>query len=633
MRVFLKSVLPTLLTVLITASLPVAVPAAMAQENIVVTGTRIPTPIDRFAGAATVITSDDIDLYGYRSLADMLAGVPGLHVAPSGGVGAQTSVFMRGAGSNHVLVLIDGIEVTDPASGGLFGFEHLQLNGVERVEVLRGPYSAQYGSDGIGGVINIVTRRGGGEPEAAARVGIGSFATDTAAVNLSGRHGIFDFSISGARLRTDGESFTPRRLRGGQGGERDGYDNFDMKGTVGVQVGDLSRLDFNFGYVDAGADYDQDMDLDGDFLPDLFETTPKNSVREKRYSLRWSGEYLQGIWRPSLRGAYYSRQSRNPGAERRGGRTQFEWRNVLSLSDVAGFVVGVETELEKARGVSVRDASRNNAVYLQAWFEPFDSLSLSGGWRNDDPDDFGSDRNWQVSAAFDPGGSGVRLRASYGTAFKAPTLDERFGLGGNPDLGPETSRSWEAGVGQAVSGGSVLSRSGWGVAYFDNRIRNLIAASFYGDPPGEDGRGALFRNENISSAHIEGIESFAFLETAGGFGLRLDHTIMRAYNGDHRRLLRRPLRKAALEAHWMDPVWSVVVKLDYVGPQREIRRNDFSLVTKGGYTLVNVSARRWLNHGFALFARINNAFDKGYEPVDGFAGRGVEFHAGVEISL
>ncbi len=612
MRVIAKFARP----VLIAAALSV-VPAP-AEETLVVTGTRIPTPLERFAGAATVITAADIELYQYRDLSDALASVPGLHVASSGGVGAQTSVFMRGTESNHVLVLIDGVEVSDPASGGLFGFEHLQLNDVERIEVLRGPYSAQYGSEGIGGVINIVTRRGGA-PAATARIETGSFATDVGAVNLSGRHDRVDFSFGGAWLQTGGESFTPRRLRDGRRKERDGYDNLDVKGAVGVEIDKSSRVDFNFGYTHA------DFEFDGSFAP--FEQSGLSSaVYGKRYAARWSGEYARGVWRPVVQGAYYSRQSDDSG---RGERTKFEWRNDLFFSDTLKFIAGAETELEKARG-SVRDAARTRAVYVQARVEPFDALALSGGWRSDDADDFGSDRNWRLAAACFVREYGVRLRASYGTAFKAPTLFERFayfpGVGGgddfrgNPDLEPETSRSREVGVEQTLAIGD--ADVGWGATYFDNRIRDLITAS-----------ADMTTLQNIASAHIEGVESFVSLEIAKGFGVRLDHTVMRARDGDRARLLRRPLRKMTLGARWSNPVWSLTAKADYVGPQHDIRRDDFTRVTRGGYTLMNVAVRRRINEEWVLLARVDNLLDRDHEPVDGFAGRGIGFHVGVEVGL
>ena len=606
----------TVRTLIVLVSLASVAAAQTEDEVIVVTGTRIPTPLERFGGAATVITARDVELRQYRSIADALASVPGLHVASSGGPGAQTSVFLRGAESDHVLVRIDGVEVT-PAGGGNFGFEHLQLNAVERIEVLRGPYSSLYGSQGIGGVINIVTKRGEGAPGATAHVETGSFGTNAVAARLSGRREHVDFSLGGAWLRRDGESHTPRRLGDRRRGDDDGYDNLDVKGTLGIETGAASRADFSFGYIDAEAEYDGGG-------PVFEQTGLTSSVRRERYSARWSGNYRRGAWRPSLRGDYYAHRRDDAASRSRGERTRFEWSNELFFSDAVKLVAGAETEFEKFRGSSgsVRASARTNAVYLQAWFELLDSLLLSGGLRHDDPDDFGSDRNWQVAATYDWVAIGTRLRASYGTAFKAPSLSDRFASWGNPGLGAETSRGWEAGIDQSLALFGGPSGARWGFTYFDNRIRRLITAA----PPD-------FTLQNAASAGIEGIEAFVALEISPGLDLRLDQTVMRAFDGGRERLLRRPLRKTTVTARWSKPLWSLAATVDYVGPWRDIRRDDFSFLTRGGYTLAHVSARRRIGGGVTLFARANNLFDRDYEPVDGFAGRGFEFHAGVEADL
>ena len=591
--------------------------ATLAQvfaETIVVTGTRIPTEIEQFGGSATVITARDIELYQYRGIREALMGVPGVYVAPSGGAGAQMSVFMRGAESNHVLVLVDGIEMADPRSGA-FAFEHLQLNDVERIEVLRGPYSAQYGSEALGGVINIVTKRGVGDPSIKARLESGSFGTHSGAVNFSGQSGRGDFSIGGAWLQTDGQSFTPRRLRGGDPAERDGYDNLDLKIAAGFDFDASSRVDFRFGYIAADTQYDG-------FAAPFESSALKNSTYLRRYSLTWSGDYLRSFWRPSLQGTYYSSRSDGSVEGRvHTDRSKVELRNDLSFSDSMKFVAGVETELEEMSAAS-KDSARTNAFYLQGRYSPSERLFLSGGWRNDDPDDFGSDRNWQLSARYLLSELDASLHVSYGTAFKAPTLGDRFGLYGNPDLGPESSRSLEMHVEQSFTLRSGALDTGWGATWFDSEIRDLISFDL-----------SRSRLENIRSAQIEGLELFAFLDTAGGVGFRADATFMRAYDADRRRLLRRPFRQGAFEMRWLgDPHWALSAKLDYVGPRPDVRRDNFLRVTRGGYTLLNVSGRYRINEEVTFFARVNNLLDRDYEPVDGYAGRGVETHAGLEFS-
>lgn len=605
-----RSVTTTLLLTML-----VMMPAQVFAETIVVTGTRIPMDVEDFGGAVTVITARDIELHQYRDITDALASVPGLHVAPSGGVGAQTSVFMRGAESNHVLVLIDGVEVVNPGSG-LFSLEHFQLNDVERIEVLRGPYSAQYGSEAIGGVINVVTRRGTGTPAAKARIESGSFETHSAIVNFSGQYGRSDFSLGSAWLQTAGQSFTPQRLRGGSAAERDGYDNLDIKASLGFDIDAASRIDLGFGYVAA------DTRFDGFGHP--FEVGAlESSLYERRYSLNWSGEYLRSSWQPSLQGSHYSGQFHSTGGTRmHAARSKVEWRNDFSLSRSMKLVAGVETELEKVSGER-RDSARTRAFYLQAWFQPFERLSLSGGWRNDDPDDFGTASNWQLSASYALSEFGADLYASYGTAFKAPTLGDRFGFGGNADLDPERSHSWEVGGRQNLSASRGQFNVGWGVNYFDNEIRDLIAFDLVD-----------FQLKNIRSARIEGLESFISLDTAAGFGLRIDGTVMRAYDGERVRLPRRPLRKGTLEMRWLgSPKWKFSTQINYVGRQSDIRRDTFRRVDKGGYTLVDVTAGYELSKDFSLFLRADNLFDRDYEPVDGYAGRGIGVHAGVEFDL
>ena len=186
---------------------------AREMDDLVVTATRLATPRGELASSVTVITAEEIQRRQYRSVPHALRSVPGLHVVQTGGPGQQTSVFMRGANSNHTLVLIDGVEASDPSSpAGAVDFSNLWLDNVERIEIVRGPQSTLYGSDAMGGIINIITKRGEGPPTARARFMGGSYGTTRDAVSVSGGTCRYDYSLSGSYFYADGFSAASERL-------------------------------------------------------------------------------------------------------------------------------------------------------------------------------------------------------------------------------------------------------------------------------------------------------------------------------------------------------------------------------------------------------------------------------------
>lgn len=591
-------------------------------ERLIITATRMPTPLSRIAGGVTVITAADIARHQYRDLPAALAGVPGLHVARTGVVGAQTSVFVRGAESDHVLVLVDGVEMTDPSSG-LFAFADFRIERIERIEIVRGAHSAQYGSEAIGGVIHIITRRGAGEPSLRARAEVGSFGTEDIALEALGAVGALDWSANVSRFVTDGESHTPRRLRGsgsGSGGhERDGYERSAAGLKAGWQITDAARLSLTHTYADFDGEYDGAAGED----PAL-----ARSGRERATSLQLEGDYFGGLWQPRWSAASFARQETNRNGAARtahtdGRRFQAAWRNLFVLGPRLRLLAGAETELEKLRvGDNFSRSARSRALHAQMEWTPADSVSVGAGWRNEDPDDFGSERSHNLSAVFAPR-TGLRFHAAFGTGFKAPSLSDRFrdfpafSFFANPDLRPETSRSREAGFDWQAGA------FGLGATWFRNRIRDLIATA----PSGQ-----TLVNRNRAS--IEGLESYLRWRPSDAFGARIDYTLTSAKDGNHQRLLRRPLRKAALDLSWRPrPGTSLNLQWNINGPAADIDRVTFMRVREGGYSTFNLAARHRLHDGVDLLVRAENLLDKRHEPVNGFAGPGAAWHAGLSFQL
>jgi len=593
--------------------------ASDGAERLVITATRMPTPLARIAGGVTLITAADIARRQYRELSAALAGVPGLHVARSGVAGAQTSVFVRGAESDHVLVLVDGVKMTDP-SNDRFAFADFRLDRVERIEIVRGPHSAQYGSEAIGGVIHIITKRGAGKPSLRARTEAGSFGAQDIALEASGAAGALDWSANVSRFDTDGESHTPRRLRGGGGEERDAYKRSAAGLKAGWQITDAARLSLTHHYSDFDAEYD------GAFGED---PAPARSGREHATSLRLDGDYFGGLWQPRWSAASFSRQETDREGAARTGHTdgrrfQAAWRNRFVLGPRFRLLAGAETKLEKLRvGGDFSRSARSRALHAQIEWTPADHLSIGAGWRNEDPDDFGSERSHNLSAVYAPR-AGLRFHAALGAGFKAPSLTDRFrdfpafSFFANPDLKPETSRSREAGFDwQAGAYGA-------GATWFRSRTRDLIGAVM--TPAGRT-------PANINRASIEGLESYLQWRPAGAFGARVDYTLTSARDGDRKRLLRRPLRQAALDLSWRPrPGTSLNLQWNYTGPLTDGDRIAFNTrVREGGYSLFNLAARHRLRDGVDLLVRAENLFNKRHEPVSGFAGPGAAWYAGLSF--
>src|SRR4051794_17346629 len=233
--------------------------ASAAQDNqvtlptIVVSPTTVPTPLDQIASSITVIAGQELERDHIKTVPDALRTVPGLNVVQTGAVGGQTSVFMRGTNSNHVKVLIDGVDVSDPSTpNGAFDFAHLLTGDVERIEVLRGPQSGLYGSDAIGGVIAITTKKGEGPPKVTGTLEAGSFGTFNQTARLSGSQGRFNYSFNVLHLRSTDSFVTPPDLLA-PGGKRnkDSYDNRTYSTNLGVDLTDNLTANFVGRYSDA----------------------------------------------------------------------------------------------------------------------------------------------------------------------------------------------------------------------------------------------------------------------------------------------------------------------------------------------------------------------------------------------
>ncbi|HEV7610303.1 MAG TPA: TonB-dependent receptor [Steroidobacteraceae bacterium] len=597
----------------------IAAASAELEDNpqtVVVTATRIPTPEVEIASSISVVTADEIAARQLQTLPDLLKVMPGLNVVQSGGPGGLTSVFMRGTNSNHTKVLVDGIDVSDPSSpGGNFDFGPFQLQDVQKVEILRGPQSGLYGSDAIGGVINIITKEGSGPAQFTARAEAGSFDTFNQSGNVLGSLGRFEYSATVEHLHSGAMPVTPLELLAL--GERriDDYDdNLTGSSKLKFAVTDHFDLGLVARYTDSHLRLTGENFAHFPAVPDSAQSA--NDTRQ--YYTRATGHLTSfgGTLDQMLGLAYgniksFESSPDNPESDFFGARVKIDWQGNIRLAADEKLVLGAEHQRDEMT-VPISAGTTIDAGYAELQSSLgnafFDTLSV----RYDDNDRFGGKVTYRAAPAYVIEETGTKLKASVGTGFKAPTLSQMFQnfpdffFFGNPNLKPESSLGFDAGFEQAVAGDAVR----FGVTYFRNNIKNLIVEN------------ADFTSlANIGRAVTDGIESFVVYRAASELNFRLDYTYTQATDEiAHEELLRRPKHKASLSTAWqatkrLSLTAAVVSVSSWIDGNR-----DFSIqrLTAQGYTTADVAASYGLTGNLTFYGRVNNLFDRRYENPVGF---------------
>jgi vitamin B12 transporter len=618
--------------------LGVLAPAARAADaedlqQIVVTATRVPTPVLEVASSITVVTAADIEARQERTFTDVLKDIPGLNVVQTGGPGGVTSVFMRGTNSNHTKVLLDGIDISDPSnSTGAFDFGQLLTQDIARVEVLRGPQSGLYGSDAIGGVINIITKSGSGPAKVTGALEGGSFDTFNQAGTLSGSADAFSYSASVAHYHAGSVPVTPLDLlQPGEARNNDYDDNLTFSTKLGLALTQSFDLGLVARYTDVhlhttGEDYSFDPPYLGYPAPE--QTTAATTEYFTRLTAHLAS--FDGALDQTLGLAYSHLRTSTvepgtPAALNTGERRKADWQGNVKLAPTETLVLGAEyerDEIEQPLEADVHVTSGYAELQSQVGEHWFSALNV----RYDDNSRFGSKVTYRFAPAWLISDSDTKLRASIGTGFKAPTLSELYQnfppyFFANPDLKPESSTGWDAGFEQGFAQHTVRT----GVTYFYNRIRDLITT---------DATGTTYAN--VGRATTDGIESFIAWQPLKALTLRADYTYTEATDDVlQQELLRRPKHKGNFITEWhpSDP-WLVSLDVLWVGSWIDGNR-DFSVprLDAPGYTTVNLASSYDLTPHLTLFARIDNLFDRHYENPVGFLQPSLGAFAGVKVKL
>jgi vitamin B12 transporter len=600
-------------------------------ESIVVSATRLPTPVDEVASSVTLITAADIEAQQQRTLPEVLEDVPGLNIVQTGGVGGQTSIFMRGTNSNQTKVLLDGIDISDPSTpNDAADVGKLMTNDIARVEVLRGPQSGLYGSDAIGGVINIITKSGEGPATFTASLEGGSFDSFNEQAGLSGSQGDFHYVASLDHIHSGATPVTPLDfLNPGETRNDDYYDGIMASTKLGYDV--VSNFDLGLvGHYDTSLEH-----ITGDASnPVTFASFPspiQSRIDTLQYDTRatahlvlWEGRFDQTL------GLAYSSNATSDADPNfgyslaSGSRVKLDWQGNVGLVEGQTLVLGAETTRDAIHmPLSAGITTNAGFIELQSALGAFNnSLNI----RYDANGRFGDKVTYRVAPTYLIAETGTRLKASLGTGFKAPSLEDlfqslpSFGFFANPNLKPETSLGYDVGVEQSFWADALKA----GVTWFQNDIKNLITDN-----------AAFTTDINIGKARTQGVESFIAWRALDTLSFRADYTYTNAEDDvAHTELLRRPANKVSLNADWR-PIdnLSLVATMLYTGPQADIGRESGLDLALPGYTLVNFAASYRLDNNFTLFGRVDNSLDQHYQSPDGFLRPGIGAYAGIKVSL
>ncbi len=625
----------------ILAAHPVAAAAAEdAAERlpeVVVSASRVPLPATEVGSAVTVITAAQIERQQVRMVADVLRKVPSLAVSRSGTVGTFTQVRIRGAEGNQTLVIIDGVEANDPSGGSEFDFGNLLAADIERIEVLRGPQSALYGSDAIGGVINIITKRGRGPATVRLSVEGGSFRTGQVSASIRGGGNRYDFALGGTGFTTGGVSIAPES----QGNtENDGHRNQTYNAKFGLSPLENLEIELSGRLVKSTTETDPQpavagiiTTVDGDRETTVRQRTGRIQVKYSLFDGAWENILGAGTNRENADSFTDGAQTYEADGEQSRYNYQsniyFETPSVAEATHSLSFLVerkDISQETRSAYGSS--DLGITDYGYVAEYRAGlWERLFLSASVRRDDNEIFKDATTFRTTAAYLHQQTATRLHGSYGTGVKNPTLSELFGYGPNfvpnPNLRPERSKGWDIGVEQRL----LDDRMSVDVTYFENRITDLI-------------QGAGNTAVNLDGvSRIRGVEVTASATLADNLTLTGQYTYTYGQDANGTELVRRAkhLASADLAYAFLDGRAKFDLGIDYNGRQKDIQFSNYfatrTNITLDDFVLVNVAASYQLAEGVELYGRIKNLLNEDYEQVLGFSNPGIGAYIGIRAKF
>ncbi len=627
-----------------------ASPSDDALDEVVIVANRAPEPVSKVGNSVTVLNDAAIKESQATMVADLLAQTPGITFARNGGVGQATSVFIRGAESDQTVVLIDGVQLNDPSTtGGGFDFGNLLTSGVSRIEILRGAQSTLYGSQAMGGVINIITADPTESRQGEVNAEGGSHDTGYINGNIGGKTDVLQWRVSGNWYGTSGiDSFDERyggiRPNASQIGGGSAQLRYDL--TQDLQA-DLrayytqSRTDFDGFDTPTGAfGDDSEYGKNSQFLGygGLTLRSP-----DRTFTNRIAFQYTTTDTRnydPQAPANYGSASTETFYGIGRNEREEYQgtWEATPTLQAVFGAqhersTINTDTPAFDIAPMPLENYATIDSGYVQLQDEIISGLTLTAGARYDEHDVFGGHSTEQAAVAWKLNDGATILRASYGQGFKAPSLYQLYSLYGNKALRPEQANSWDAGIEQHAIGGRLLLSA----TYFERHSRELIEFFDCTTPDGLCASEPFGYYANVARTLARGTELQAAFSASEALNISANYTLTDTEDQSvgsstfGNELPRRPRNAANLLTTYRWPFrLTTDVAVRYGGRSFDDAANDIAL---GGYVLVDLRLSYAVKDHCELYARVENLTDKHYETAYQYGTLGRVAFAGIRASF
>lgn len=622
----------------------------VVMEQVIVSVTRSETSVEKIGGnSVTVITQEEIEASKAATAKEILDTVPGITTASNGGPGTSTSVFIRGADSKNTLVMIDGVMINDPSDPNRkANLSDINVDNIERVEVIRGAMSVMYGSNATAGVINIITKKGKKKPLFTASAETGSYGTYKAYAGTAGATDRFDYSVSVSRTDIEGFSIAnddnndiPHNANTD---EEDGFKNTTLSGRAGASLTDNFKVSGVIRYIDSETELD---DYANGYTGDNFNTAwpyvpnPDGPTEKRTESERLFGKitvensFAHEFFNSQFSYKYSSqkRQSfNNDGThwyDYDGIIDEYAWHGDLNF-DIHTLTMGAgymkETMESGSSGIG-KEGADNKSLWMQDQLFLGESAVIIAGIRYDDHEEFGEKTTYRLAPSYTFDEYNTTIKASIGTGFRSPSLYELYSSYGNAGLEPEKSVGWDAGIEKGFRNNEYKV----GITYFETEYEDKIEwvmtnpLTFNGE------------YQNLSGkTKTSGIESFVKWSSGETISCTLNYTYTETRDPDGKQLVRRPYHAVNLNTQYrflekgslnINALWKGERKASEYANDKDGN----AVETLDDYFLVNLAASWDFNPHVQVYAKIDNLLDEYYEEAFSYATAGLSGYIGLKF--